>query len=221
MWNLTLLLSRFAYSALDSDCLEERPVNTLLSALKARLLARKYQQLWHGNTSSSDMGAAARKVVLDWRQQLWHQNDSFSEASNYSNLMPWWWHSLIQPRLWPLVRRGELTKCCENKKSPWPWPRIRLAGPRIHTEAGWEIHADEARNTICLCQQILCCSLWGHQPIAHVEIQTLGFEIKYCWRPPEYWCHQQIFVSFIPFFYVPEVSSQVRGAFKLNLWISS
>jgi len=36
---------RFAYSALDSDCLEERPVSTLLSALKSRLLARKYQQL--------------------------------------------------------------------------------------------------------------------------------------------------------------------------------
>ena len=48
-------LCRFAYTALDSESLEERPVSTLLSAIKARLLARKYQQLWDGNTSSSDM----------------------------------------------------------------------------------------------------------------------------------------------------------------------
>ena len=47
-WNskLNFSFSRFAYTALDSDCLEERPVSTLLSAIKSRLLARKYQQLW-------------------------------------------------------------------------------------------------------------------------------------------------------------------------------
>ena len=86
---------RFAYSPLDSDCLEERPVTTLISALKARLLARKYQQLWHGSISSrSDMEAAARKVVLDW-QQLWYRYDSLrgskllkSDATVFKS-----WHS--------------------------------------------------------------------------------------------------------------------------------
>ena len=95
-------LCRFAYTALDSESLEERPVSTLLSAIKARLLARKYQQLWDGNTRSSDMEIL--ETLKYWQLELlgiWGTNMRRVCAGHsiFTQAIQW----RIPPRMWPVT----------------------------------------------------------------------------------------------------------------------
>ena len=96
-------LCRFAYTALDSESLEERPVSTLLSAIKTRLLARKYQQLWDGNTANSRMEILG---TLSWDyQQPWNGNTSNPEMKTLK------FRQLEVPAPWNLRNQHEKGVC--------------------------------------------------------------------------------------------------------------
>merc|ERR1712008_462505 len=101
-----------------------------------------------------------RNVMLDWRQQPWHRYDSFKGTKllkSHAMVFKSCRHSLTRMEDSTMVVTSEKRRIdkmlCEQEKS------VTLTKNNIgwsedsYREASWEIHADEARNTICLCQK--------------------------------------------------------------------
>ena len=95
----------------------------------------------------------AGELALDRRQQLWlqgHQNIScFKSVRTFSD------KKVVTSE----KRRIDQMFCEQEKSVTLTKNTIGWSEDSYRGAAAWEIHADEARNTICLRQEILCCSL--------------------------------------------------------------